>query len=139
MRLPKIKIYKKVTKDGRTLIIELGDWWEIRATREFIRGINYLRDGGSEITTEPKDRFRLTKLLKSGDLIPLWYGYAFYDFGTDSVACMPIPLNWIRAGWELFKIRVLWPIRVAPNNLYKRNDIYSAGYIAGWNDRNKEV
>src|SRR6266849_3726149 len=109
-----IRIYKKVyppyyTIDNqRVLLIELGKWWAISISRLFAETLwsEAARKEGNVLFRQRE----FIKLIKEAEIIPFWYGFAYYDFNCDMAAYMPIPFNLVRAGWEWFKHHVLMTI-----------------------------
>lgn len=114
MRLFNITIYRKIpnvhSDMPKTLYIELGKWWEIVITRELAEtndpGKWAEHYGYSKIF---KEGFFIRRI-KDGNIIPFWYGYAYYDFERDCAAYCPVPINflvagarWLRRKWYEFK------------------------------------
>lgn len=106
-KIPSKNLYPGNKNLPPTLNIELGKWWEIVITRGLAESLT----GYSKLV--PSKAFtdgRLIKLLKDGEIIPFWYGYAYYDFNRDCAAYCPVPINflvaaalWLRWKWYLFK------------------------------------
>lgn len=136
MKLPKFSVSitrRIITPDKQELHIELGRWWEIVITRQFIEDTEYFRRGGPRLTGDWQLRrfWRVTKLIKELEVIPFWYGYAYYDFITDTAAYMPIPLNWIRAAWEWLKFHPIRYLKYGTHDLLTVQDSYERGYRDG--------
>ncbi len=138
-----MKIYRKLDVKGKTLYIELGKYWEIQFSREFIaerQPIDWTKRIDEGWQKAQAGAFKLlslkwfTKHIKDGHVIPSWYGYAYRDFETDSAVYMPIPFNLIRAGWRwfrhavLYRIQVDWPRRMLKHEL----EIYRLGELDGF-------
>ncbi len=118
--IPNIKIVRKVWSEQGLLRIELGRYWEIIITRE-------LAESMWNDPRQPPNLFKnegFIRLVKEGDIIPFWYGFAYRDFDTDTGAYMPIPLNLVRVGWEWFKWYVLYRIKFDwPHALHRKQRI----------------
>lgn len=109
MKLFNITIYRKIPTEKLypgnvkglppTLNIELGKWWEIVITRSLVEDL-YLpyRKGGPDYKSYIFKRPEFIKFIKGGNIIPFWYGYAYYDFGRDCAAYCPVPINFLVAG-----------------------------------------
>lgn len=142
MHLPlTIRISRKIEREGKVLLIELGKYWEIRFTREFAE--DYLtrtydwilgKEWQFEDVFSKETRPLFTHHIKDGNIIPRWYGFAYHDFDTDTVAYMPVPINLIYAVLRWTKYNVLrkfkfdWPRRLM---LWEKR-IYRLGQLDGY-------
>jgi hypothetical protein len=71
------------------------------------------------------------KRLKEGEMLPAWYGVAFYDFATNRMVAAPIPFNVIFV--LLRKIYVY--IRSGIKTVYfEPREAYWQGYTEGKKD-----
>lgn len=130
-KLPRVVIYRKVyppyytTDNQRVLLVELGRYCSISISRHFADDIYYEPKTPSKILFKKRE---FVKRIKQYEIIPSWYGFAYYDFDCDASAYMPIPINLIRSGWEWFKWHVLFKIKFDwPHWLVKqRRDIRDA-------------
>lgn len=124
------------------MYIELGKYWEIRFTRDFVNDYldkvipkpNPTKLDGALVANK---RILFTKHIKDVGIIPRWYGFAYHDFNTDTIAYMPVPVNLIYAvlrwvKWNVLrKIKIDWPrwLMLWEKRIYRLGQI--DGYDAG--------
>lgn len=134
-----IKITRKVIDERGILKIELGKHWEIMLTRELAESFYITTQIAPTIKYSPnifKDR-KFIKKIKDGEIIPFWYGYAYYDFDTDCAAYMPVPLNFIAAGFRWFKHK-WFGFKQIPRGWNSTQEAYGKGRKAGYEEGYEE-
>lgn len=132
-----IKIYRKVPKqgvnaEGEPFKIELGKHWEIFISRSFAEHLYPWNI--KQFLFKDRD---FIKHIKEGEILPFWYGYAYYSFDCDMATYMPVPLNfivaalrWLRHKWFGFK--------QIPRKFNSTQEAYSRGYHTGYEEGYEE-
>lgn len=116
--------------------IELGKWWEISITRELAERVfddNYPIIPTVKYSPQVfKDKV-FVRLIKNGDIVPFWYGYAYYDFERDCGAFAPVPINFLLAGarWLAWK---WWGFKQMPHRFNTTQEAYGRGRRDGFNE-----
>jgi hypothetical protein len=136
--IPNIKVVRKVWKEEGLLRIELGRCWEIIISREFAE--TYSREQVDRLKFNAQD-FKsrwFIRLIKDGEILPFWYGYAHYSFDRDCAVYIPVPLNFIVAGarwlkWKWFQFKGL------SRKFNSTQDAYARGRHDGFNDARLEA
>ena len=130
-----IKIYKKVyppyynSDNQRVLLIELGKWWSISITRELAENI---WNAPAQHINLFKNKWFIRKI-KEGEIIPLWYGYAYYSFDCDIGIYMLVPLNFLAAG--LIWLKHKWfGFKQIPRGWNSTQEAYRRGYQSGYEE-----
>ena len=76
----------------------------------------------------------ITKYIKDGQMLPPYYGFAWYQFEIGITACLPVPLNLIVAILRnVYSFMKYGNIRVFNNP----RDAYRQGYNDGKNNKDK--
>ena len=132
-----IRIYRKVPKqgynaEGEPFKIELGKHWEIYICRELAETIYHWSIKG--ILFKDRD---FIKHVKEAEIIPTWYGYAYYDFNTDCAAYMPVPLNFIAAGFRWLRHK-FFSFKQIPRGWNSTQEAYARGRIEGYEEGYEE-
>jgi hypothetical protein len=71
------------------------------------------------------------KRLKEGEMLPAWYGVAFYDYACGRCVAVPIPFNVIYAYLRLIYIYIRVGMKAVSNN---PREAYWQGYTEGKKD-----
>lgn len=140
--IPSIKVIRKVWSEQGLLRIELGKWWEIVITRGLAE--TYSSQKLNRPFRNGKHDYKskwFIRLIKDGEIIPFWYGYAYYDFNRDCAAYCPVPINFLVAGARWLG-RKWWEFKGLSRKFNSTQDAYSRGkhdgywegYDAGLND-----
>src|SRR6267142_1097405 len=130
-------MYNRInTAHNTPLKIELGKHWEIFVTREMTESIYDITDQiPAKIKFSPNifiNKLFLKKIMEA-EIIPFWYGYAYYHFDSDVSVYMPVPLNFAAAG--LRWLRYKWfGFKQIPRGLNSTQEAYGRGYKAGYEE-----
>lgn len=83
------------------------------------------------------ERLRIAKEVRQGQVIPAWYGVAWYRWDADLAICYPMPFNLVFAAIRAVVIWVRHGYRAMP---YSARDAYAQGLRDGKrsNNVNKE-
>lgn len=133
-------LYSRNVAHNTPLKIELGKHWEIFITGRFVEdfvGLNTYNKGVKDMD-EPRFNVKsvltksreFIKLLKDGEIIPFWYGYAYYNFDCDMTAYMPVPFNFVAAGLKWFRHK-FFSFKQIPRGWNSTQEVYQRGYQAG--------
>lgn len=143
MRFFNIAIYRKIPAENiypgntkglpPTLNIELGKWWEIVITRELAEHMyrdNYPIIPAVKFSPQVYKDKTFIYLIKDGEIIPFWYGYAYYDFARDCAAYCPVPINFLVAGARWLG-RKWWEFKGLSRKFNSTQDAYARGRVDG--------